>query len=218
MVLEQRELMRGNTLIRALLAGYLSTRMEELIDIAREQWEDIDEYTLPYPKRYDAYDPLQTKVFPTVGSNVVSDGNYRRIDITDYADNEFQARYRMRLFCWVRTPKNAQNKSISDYYDTCLKLRDDMGAIMKAALLDTPSLGTTNEKNEPQVMVMEDSLQTEYFDATRLSEESGVYSAGVSINFDLDVQESLWREASGIAHTIDITADQMPSVEMEPAP
>lgn len=216
MTLEQRELLRGNTLIRALLAGYLKVKMEHLIDVARLQWEDIDSDRLPYPKRYDAYDPLQTKEWPTVGANIVSDGNYKRVDITEYGDNEYQARYRIRLFCWVRTPKNARGKGIGPYYDTCMKMRDDMGAILKAALLDEPGLGTTDEKNEPQVMVMEETLQTEYFDATRLSEESGHYSAGVSINFDLDVQESLWREASGIAHTIDIAVDQMTPAGMEP--
>lgn len=204
-------LMRGVTDIRNHISSHLSVEMPLLIDVAREQWS-MPEHLLPYPKVFDSYDPLKVDngQFPSVGSHAVRTPRLTRVDISDTAEEEYIVRYTMRVFVWVRTPYDETTQAwVAPEYDSCLKQRDDLGAILRASLLRWPSLGTAGA-DRPLLKVEETSLTEEYFDAIPSGSQNDRWMAGMSITVDIDSTESTYHEPIGTADTIHTDVGVLP--------
>jgi hypothetical protein len=192
-------LMRGVTGVRQIVADYLSSQFPVMVDLARSQWE-LDEYHLPYPVKYNAYDPLTADVYPIVGSLVSRSTNFSRTDYDDAAAEEYRVRYATRVFMWARTPQFADGTWETPTYESALRVRDDLAVVLRATLLNSLSLGSGDGK----AMLNEGSMAEEFFDAIKSSSESQRWMAGVTISFDLDVYESLSRTPVGTANTIEV--------------
>lgn len=198
-----QQLMRGVTAVRQRIATHLAVEMPYLIGIAREQW-DTPDHLLPLPKVYDSYDPLKVDngQFPSVGSHPVRTPRVTRLDYSDLMEEEYSVRYTMRVFVWVRTPYDDVTKQwVTPEYDSCLKVRDDLGAILRASLMRWPSLGTAGA-DRPSLKVEETSLSEEYFDAIPSGSQNDRWMAGMSITVDIDSTESTYHEPLGTADTI----------------
>lgn len=177
------QLMRGNTNVRKCIEDFLSAKVPGLIAVARTQWE-LEDHMLPLPLRYDSYDPLQTTEFPTIGSLVSRTSNWNMVDLNAHAEEVYDATYSIRLFMWCRTPQKQNGEWVAPIYDAALKVRDDLSAIVRSAILHTPSLG------KPGVCrVLSGTLTEDYLDAMK-GASGASWLAGVLWTFDLQFSEA----------------------------
>ena len=186
-------LMRGPKTVRDALSTFLSTAVPAQIAIARAQW-NLDERSLPEPSRYDAYEPYALDEYPLMGIVITNASNFRLNDIDAYAQRQYRATYAVRLFTWVRTPLDYDGDNLDENgaasHATTLRLRDDLSACVRAALLGTSSLGSD------YLMWDEGSLSEEYSDATGIKGDR--FIAGVTHIFNVQVDESLYLPPIGM--------------------
>lgn len=188
-------IMRGATYVREAIAQYLESNIPAIIDRARDDW-GLDEYELPYPVSYREYEPYALDRYPLIGINVTSAGNFNRVDYDLTMSEKYLTNYTVRLFTWVRTPLDGAEQTLKPEYNQTIRLRDDMAAIVRAAILLSPSI------NNLTVLWDEDTLSEEYSEITPVKGDRFV--AGVIHNFDLQVDESLSRNILGDADNISI--------------
>jgi hypothetical protein len=178
------KVMLGNESVRQYIASHLKTAMPDIIDVARSQWS-LEDYELPYPVRYDSYDPLTANDYPVIGSLISRTSNWAKIDINEYAEDVYEADYAVRIFCWVRTPELPDGTWKTPEYDSALALRDSMMSLLRSVILTTPSLGSNGA-----LRVEEGSLSEDYLDAMKSSDQSGRWMSGGIISVTISQQEA----------------------------
>lgn len=187
-------LFRGATSVRAAVVNYLTTSMPETLTQARSTW-GVDEYELPAPVAYDAYEPYALDRWPLIGVNVVQAGSFSRLGYEFGMSQSYMARYTVRVFTWVRTPFDELGTPIEPEYSESIRLRDDLAAVVRATLLRSGSLG------QPQAIVFDEStLAEEYSEATATKGDRFV--SGVVHSFDLRVDETVPIQPLGEADEI----------------
>jgi hypothetical protein len=190
---------RGATVVRQSIVDYLESTIPTLIVTARDDW-DLDEWQLPLPVSYKEVEPYALDKFPSLGVSVTSAGNFNRTDYTMRLEEKYLVTYSVRLFTWVRTPLDSAELPLKPEYEETIRLRDDMAALIRAALLLSPTL------NEAVVMWDEDTLSEEYSEATPVKGDRFV--AGVIHDFDIQIDESLHRAILGEADTIEVVTSE----------
>lgn len=176
-------LFRGATAVRSAVIEHLEDTVPGVVDEARTAWE-LDEFELPYPVAYDAYEPYALDKWPLVGVNVVQSDNFSRVDWTIGGGPRFLARYSIRVFTWVRTPMDENDTPIEPEYSESIRLRDDLAAVTRASILRSGHLGRPG-----QIMMDEGSLTEEYSEATGVRGDRFV--AGVVHSFEIRFDESV---------------------------
>lgn len=195
------KLMRGVHDIRAAIETYMSVAVPAKIMIARTQWS-LHPNFLPLPKRYDSYDPLTANEYPIVGSLVPRIRMSGRQDWDEEGMEVYRNNYSTRVFIWTQTPRDPiTDQYVAAPYEATLRVRDDLVACLRAALLEDLSLGTTLN-NDVELQVQEGTLSEEYFDAMKKSDQTSTWFAGGSIAFDMEVVESQYSTPHGTADTI----------------
>ena len=195
---------RGATAVRAAIGDYLQLVVPSIIDQARTQW-GLNEYELPYPEKYDAYEPYALDRWPMVGLNVTNTQDFSRVDINPDASPSFLARYRVRVFTWVRTPMDANEVPLEPEYSESIRLRDDLAACVRAAIL------TTGSFMQPAMVFDETTLSEEYSEATGVKGDRFV--SGVIHSFDVRFDESVPLVPIGDANTITLIAQLLIDAE-----
>lgn len=195
--------MRSATNARAYIEDHLSIEMPKLITAARAQW-NVADWQLPMPTAYNAYDPLSVSVYPIVGSLVSRSTGWARVDINDHAEEVYEAYYSMRVFVWALTGYNP-DPNVQAWeqpeYDSAMRIRDDLLAIMKSCILATPSLG-----KKGIVKVNERTMTEDYLEAIKLSTQNNRWAAGGVLSFDMQVTESNYAPKIADADTVSVSA------------
>lgn len=190
-------LFRGATAVRDGVVVYLSNNVPGMVDQARTDW-GLDEYQLPYPVGYDAYEPYALDKWPLLGVNVVQSDNFVRLDYDEAMSQSYMSKYLVRVFTWVRTPFNADDTPMEPEYSESIRLRDDLAAVVRATLVKSGSLG------QPGAFIFdESSLSEEYSEATGVKGDRFV--SGVIHSFEVRVDESVPILGVGTANTINVT-------------
>lgn len=192
-------LFRGATAVRAAVVAYLSNAVPSVITEARTAW-NLDEYQLPLPVKYDAYEPYALDRWPLLGVNVVQANNFVRRSYEPGMTQRYMNQYLVRVFTWVRTPMDENDTPIEPEYSESIRLRDDLAACVRAALLKTGSLG------QPAIVFDETSLSEEYSEATGVKGDRFV--AGVIHSFEIRFDESVPLVGIGDADTITVMANR----------
>lgn len=195
------ELMRGATHARQYLEDFLRDRYPHFIVAARQQW-GLETHELPMPLRYDSYDPLQVVEYPIIGSIVSRTNNWRRVDVNTHGEEVYRSVYSVRAFLWVRTPRDEQGNWMLPEYDTCLRVRDDMTALMRTCILGTPSLNSGGA-----CTVQENTLVEDYLDAIKSSPQTPQWMAGATLSFDMVMHEANYLPTVGTADTITVSEE-----------
>jgi hypothetical protein len=177
------QLMRGNTPLRGYIASFLSTEMPELLKVARDQW-NLNEETLPNPKKYDSTDPMSANVYPVVGSYVTRTSDWTRTNISAAAEQEYSATYHVEMFIWAQTPILKNGEWVTPIYDEALRCRDDLMAVMRSCLLRTPSL-----RSNGYCRLDEGTLTETYLPGIKGASNAS-WLAGATISVDMNVDES----------------------------
>lgn len=195
-------LMRGVTDVRLAIENYLAGAMPGKIALGRQHWGIDSEHWLPVPLRYNAYDPLSTNIYPTVGSLVMRSRGFGRSDYNSVLEADYNVVYSAKVFLWIKTPEDFNTgKYVDQPYDATLKVRDDMIAVLRSTLLDDLSLGTTRSAGV-KLTLNESSMTEDYFDAIQQNNQTAIWYAGGSISVDIEATESQYVVPLGTADTI----------------
>lgn len=186
---------RGATAVRSAIANYLEGTVPDVIDRARSDWS-LDEYQLPYPVKYDAYEPYALDRWPLIGINVVQAGQFTRREYVGPMSQRYMSNYTARVFTWVRTPYDESENPIEPEYSESLRLRDDLAACVRAAILMTGSFG------QPAIVFDETSLSEEYSEATGVKGDKFV--SGTVHSFEFRFDETVPLVGLGEADTITV--------------
>lgn len=175
------EMLRGATAVRTVVADYLKHAIPLVVQQAREEWQ-LTEYQLPFPLAYDAYEPYALSKWPLLGIVVSQASNFERVDYHSDMSQHYLTRYNVRVFTWVRTPFDENEIPIEPEYSEAIRLRDDLSACVRVALLRTGSLG------RPEIVKFdESSLSEEYSETTAVKGERAV--SGVVHSFTVQHEE-----------------------------
>lgn len=143
-------MMRGNNFVRATVGHYLETQLNTYIDTLRYQNSDLNAYLLPYPKQYLASDPYDSgnNTYPIIGTYFPTTRDFgSNVQYLMSGSEQYSINYDAVIFATVSTPYVGQDKSNLPMYatpgrDATIKVRDDMLAMVRAAILGSPSFGT----------------------------------------------------------------------------
>jgi len=194
---------QGAELLRKTVAEYLADTLPEILPIARTA-TGTTALQLPEPVRYDMYDPYSANDYPVVGMYVVSDRDHEHRDFDAAAEREYWVRYTCRLFVVAVTPKDADGEYIGgeDVFKETIRMRDNLIAVLKNALLGSPSLGGHD------VEVLEETISTDYEEPAPVNEKMRKVLTAVGIvNLDIRMGESLYLPALGTVETTNLVAD-----------
>lgn len=184
---------RGLYTLRKTIADYFSVAVPRIIDVLRDQNEDINENNLPYPVEYNSYDPVHQTDYPVVGSYIPNTEQWSRVERLESGSMVYEAAYDTLIYVVGRTVNNGQEDSgLPDWEqperESAMKMRDNLHAAVRAALLTSLSLGTAGE--EWRVVVDDETLR-ETFPEPIQSKQSNVYLCSGVINVTIMVREAI---------------------------
>jgi len=175
------QITRGAVAVREAVEAHLVNKVRFLIDQARISW-DLAGDKLPYPKRYDAFDPWETQEYPIIGAYVQRVRNFTRIN-NNAVGSPYRPLYTMQVAVWAEDTRFDGVKYRDPTPKGATRVRDDLVAIVRAALLEYPNLG------QPNVFTFEEGTYgEEYFEPVKSMGE-GSWVAGGVLNFQMYVNE-----------------------------
>ncbi len=189
-------LLRGATAVRAAVVDYLTATVPGVVDQARTEW-GVDEYQLPYPVKYDAYEPYALDRWPLIGVNVAKADSFSKYQYARYGSSQYMSQYAVRVFTWVRTPMDEDQIPLEPGYSESIRLRDDLSACVRAALLRSGCLG-----QPAAILFDESSLSEDYSEATGV--KGSRFVAGVIHTFNIRFDETVPLLGLGSTDTIEI--------------
>lgn len=194
------KIMRGATELRRYISEFLSDAIPPTVDVMRDQYE-LDEFQLPYPKKYDTIDPtiVSNDEYPAMGSVIINDRNHVRNDVDPYAQLVYSTVYTVRLVVVARTPDDGQGNWEKYGKEGAVRLRDDLTRCLHHVLLQTPSLG-----HPDFIKLNEGAMTTDYLEPFLANTQSKRWIAASLVNAEVAFTESTWLPAYGTANTIDI--------------
>ena len=189
-------LLRGATAVRSAVVAYLTDVVPTVVDQARIDWA-LDEYQLPYPVKYDAYEPYALDRWPLIGVNVASGGSFTKYQYGRYGSSQYMSQYAVRVFTWVRTPMDEDQIPLEPGYSESIRLRDDLAACVRAALLRSGCL------SQPDAILFDEaSLTEDYSEATGV--KGSRFVAGVIHSFNIKYDEAVPLVGLGSTDTIEL--------------
>lgn len=198
---------RGATAVRTAVADYLSGVVPQVVSQARTDWS-LDEYQLPLPFAYDAYEPYALDRWPLLGVNVAQAGKFNRVNYHPDMSQQYLVEYTVRVYTWVRTPMDENEMPIEPEYSASIRLRDDLAACVRAALIKSGCLGKPNV-----ILFDEGSLSEEYSETTKVKGDRFV--AGVIHSFTIRVDESVPIVPVGTANIFDVGSHLLDEIWFE---
>lgn len=197
-------LMRGPTKLRAYISEFLESAFPDILSIAWDQW-DLDQYTLPVPKMYNAIDPglVGNDEFPAIGVLVLNDRNHIRQDWDLQAQQTYAVIYSVRIFVAARTPQTADGKWESDAKGSSIRVRDDLTRLLQHVLLQTPSMGRPAE-----LRMEETSMQTDFLEPFLTNTQAKRWVSASVVTMDVAFTESTVTTKIGTANTFIVNVDK----------
>lgn len=205
----QDTMMRGSTKLRDIIADFFASTVPGTIDIMRLQ-NNLDEYHLPYPKVYNAVDPVQADAYPYMGSFITGISNIRPVEILPSGARRIQSNYQVTFFVAAATPFLGQDHASipqyeKPYRDSSLRLRDDLVAVMMDAILINPSLGTAQD--EINAVVDINTLDASLPEPMRADPNGPIHVCSGIISASVRFTESTAIRYLGNVNTIATTVD-----------
>ena len=193
-------LLRGATAVRQVVAEYLADAMPTVVAMARTEW-GLDEHQLPLPVAYDAYEPAALDKWPLVGITIAQAGKFNRVNYWPDMSQQYLTQYTVRVYTWVRTPLDEDEIPIEPEYSEAIRLRDDLAACIRTALLLTGGFGVTG------VLWDESSLSEDYSETEPVRGER--YVSGVVHTFTMTYDETVTIPQIGTADAIGISGHML---------
>ena len=205
-------LMRGATLLRTGLLNFLVATSEEKRLQAVAQW-DLGEDELPKIRTWYPYEvrSMRHREGPIAAINVASTGKFTRVDYSEVAEERYRIEYSARVYLWCYTPEG-EFEDVEEQDQVrrqTTRVRDDLTAVIRSALLGTPSLG-----NEEAFYFQEETLSENYSALSPVPNASGRMVAASYLDFKVQFDESQFAIPVGAVPPggISIVVDRLPMI------
>lgn len=184
--------MRGPRVVRHAIIEYMRNAVPAMAAKAESSWGETLSFDLP--EHYEAYEPdgISHGSRPVLAVSVQDAEDFEVVDITPLAEEQYRVTYSIRIYVWHVTPESHDGDVPGDARVRTAQARDDLGTVIRACILDKPSLGNSNAFE-----VDASSLREEYSEVSPVPNPSGRRIAGVFFSFDVKVDESQFRLSVG---------------------
>ena len=174
--------------------------------LALNTWPGMHGSALPSIEEFYPTDVtgLVTNAKPVLGVEVQRTNEFDRVGINTVAEEEYQVRYSVRVIFYLYSQSNPEGISVEAARSNAIRQRDDNMAILRACLLDRPSLGTSF------LYLDENTLTEEYFQPTPVANNSQRFAIGGMLSADVRSDEQQAREALN-----DVTMPNVFTVDIE---
>lgn len=150
---DPRRMGRGPTVVRYAVARYLKDSYPAMRLRALNQWR-TKPTDLP---SIDVFSPIEQIEIssgskPILGVEVRSAGNIKATELNDYGSMEYRVPYDVRISIYLYSQRNDAGIAIEQSRANAIRQRDDQLQIIRACLLDRPSLGTEDLTVQPSTI------------------------------------------------------------------
>jgi hypothetical protein len=186
-VSEERQ--EGPWQAKQFITNYLAADLPERLIAFRNAWQ-LDDSRLPSPVKYLSYEPIGLDEWPMVNTIQMNTRLIERVDYENYStDPVYRVTYNMRTYVWVR----------GEGPEETTESRDRLTAVVRAALLDHPSMVRSENEYFPsvtsEVLLDEGTLREEYSDLTYVKGQRVV--AGSYLAYEFALNEPIKRMKKG---------------------
>lgn len=175
------ELMQGAQFAKAYVNNYLNADVPLRIIKYRSGW-NLDDRELPAPDYFLTYEPIALDHWPTIITVAISTSNFERLMQGMGGDPMYRANYSMRTYIWTKTEGSEQ----------VTLMRDRLTTVVRASLLDRPSLNRHDEIYGCDAFIDESSITEEFSDLTLIKGDRVL--AGAYLGYDLMLNEIMYRD------------------------
>lgn len=175
------ELMQGAQFAKAYVNNYLNADIPSRINKYRSGW-NLDDRELPTPEFFLTYEPIALDHWPTIITVAISTNNFERLMLGAAGDPMYRANYNMRTYIWAKTEGSEE----------VTLMRDRLTTVVRAALLDRPSLNRHDEVYGCDAYIDESSITEEFSDLTLIKGDRVL--AGAYLGYDLMLNEIMYRD------------------------
>jgi len=182
--------MQGAYKAKNFVNNYLQSDLPGRLIKYRNSW-NLDDENLPDPLKYLVYEPIAIDHWPTIITVAISMTGLERDDYTGLLDPMYFVNYSMRTYVWVKDDDSEQ----------CTAKRDRLTTVVRASILDSPSLSLCGAADDLDVQVDETSIREEYSELTLLKGERVM--AGSYLSYNLRINEVVRVDTIGTVSQID---------------
>jgi hypothetical protein len=173
-------MMSGPWTAKEYISSYLETDLPDRIVGYRNLW-NLDSDRLPVPEKYLSYEPPSLDHWPMVITVGLSTPSMTRIDYVDGMNPVYRVSYNMRTYVWVR----------QDHAELATESRDRLTTVIRAALLDRPSLVSLDDADH-DLLLDETTLREEFSDITYVKGDRAI--CGAFLGYTLNLNEAVTRK------------------------
>lgn len=188
--------MSGPRFAKNYVSNYLANDLPPRLLTYRNEW-NLSSSQLPDPRLYTTYEPFALDKWPTIINMVMDTQSITRQGYAYDADPEYQVKYSMRTYVWVRAT-GAQ---------IVTEQRDNVTTVVREALLDGPSLSKYDTTVPCYPKIDEGTMREEFSELTLVKGERLL--AGSFIAYDLSLQETIDHTALGVVSNVDPTVSTL---------
>ena len=188
--------MQGSYKAKNFVNNYLQGDLPGRLVKYRNAW-NLDDENLPDPTKYLVYEPIAIDHWPTIITVAISMTGLERDDYTGILDPMYFVNYSMRTYVWVK----------DDNSEECTAKRDRLTTVLRASLLDSPSLSLCGSSDNLDVQVDESSIREEYSDLTLLKGERMM--AGAYLSYNLRINEVVRVDTIGTVSEVTTDVDPL---------
>lgn len=182
------QVMRGATNVRMGIAQYLKSSLPAMRQRALNTWSNAKPGEVPPIKVFNPFDNIElgSGSDPVLGVDCYRSTDWSASDVFEDSGKEYRARYQVRLNLWMWSQQDEVGDSVTPQRAGVIRQRDDLTALVRACLLDRPTLGTGDA-----LLLNEKTLTEDYHTPSPAPNNSKRWFAGSQISFDVQADELL---------------------------
>lgn len=199
------ELMQGAHQAISFVNDYLKRDLPARLLVYRNGW-DLDDITLPEPKKYLNYEPatMDSEDWPLVYTVVISTNELVRTDYTDGWDPMYRVSYSCRTYIWCSSDgaEDSDDDGLWDPSEVATTMRNRLVTIIRSAVLDHQCLQAAGN-TRMDVLVDETSIREEFSDVSLLKGQRVL--CGAYLAYTINLNEVVARATIGEVEDIELT-------------
>ena len=189
-------MMSGPRLAKNYVSNYLANDFPPRLLTYRNQW-NLSSSQLPDPRLYTTFEPFALDKWPTIINVVMDTSSITKQGYAYDFDPEYQVKYSMRTYVWVRATGS----------QIVTEQRDNITTVVREALLDGPSLSAYDTTVPCYPKIDEGTMREEFSELTLVKGERLL--AGSFIAYELSLQETIDHTALGVVSSYDATVSTL---------
>jgi hypothetical protein len=197
------EIMDGAWSAKKFIVNYLAEDIPNRMIAYRNRW-NLDDVRLPTPSKFLGFEPPALDEWPCIYTLQAAARDFERADFNADMEVIYSVTYTMRTYVWARDVGLPEGPSSAEQVT---EIRDRLTTVVRAALLDHPSMQKAASIYFPEldvdILMDETSLREEYSDVTYAKGDRAI--AGAYLAYDFRCYERIQRRTIGTASSYEIS-------------